>query len=123
MKNLYSKKLINIFTNPKNIGKIKNADATGNYQSPICGDQLKIYLRIKNNKILNAKFETFGCMVSVGVSSAVTEIAKNKTLDQAKKINKQDIIKLIGQVPPVKAHCLNMSIKALKNAIQNFEKK
>ncbi|MFH1392576.1 MAG: iron-sulfur cluster assembly scaffold protein [bacterium] len=123
MSQLYSKKLIDIFTNPKNIGKLKNSNAVGAYQSPVCGDMLTIYLKIKNNKIINASFETFGCMVSVGVSSIVTELAKNKTLDQALKITKKDVAQAIGQIPPVKEHCLEMSIQALKNAIQNFKHK
>jgi len=123
MSHLYSKNLIKLFTNPKNIGKIENADAIGSFQSPVCGDTVTIFLKIKNNKILNASFETFGCMVSMAISSVVTEIAKNKTLEQANKITKKDIIKAVGEVPPVKAHCINMTIKALKNAIQNFRKK
>jgi len=123
MSELYSKRLIEVFTHPKNVGKLKNADAVGTYQSPVCGDMLTIYLKIKDNKIIDASFETFGCMVSVAISSVVTEWAKNKTLEQASKITKKDIIKAIGEIPPVKEHCLEMSIQALKNAIQNFRKK
>ena len=123
MNQLYSQKLIDVFTHPKNVGKLENADAVGNYQSPVCGDMLTVYLKIKNNKILDAKFETFGCMVSVAISSVVTEWAKNKTLAEAEKITKKDIKEAIGEVPPVKEHCLEMSIQALKNAIQDFRTK
>ena len=123
MSESYSKKLIEVFTHPKNVGKLKNADAVGNYQSPVCGDMLTVYLIIKDDKIINASFETFGCMVSVAISSVVTEWAKNKTLEQAEKITEKDIIQAIGEVPPVKAHCLDMTIQALKNAIQNFKAK
>jgi len=120
---LYSKKLIEVFTNPKNVGKMKNPSAKGTYQSPVCGDMLTIYIKVQDNKIIDCSFETWGCMVSVGISSAVTEFAKGKSLDQAKKITKTDLEKIIGQTPPVKAHCVQMSIKALKTAIQNFKKK
>lgn len=123
MSELYSEKLIEVFTHPKNVGKMQNPSSVGNYQSPVCGDMLTIYLKIKNNKIIDASFETFGCMVSVAISSVVTEWARNKTLEQAEKINKQDIIQAVGEVPPVKEHCLEMSIRALKNAIQDFRKK
>lgn len=123
MNQIYSQKLIDVFTHPKNVGKMENPDAIGVYQSPVCGDMLTVYLKIKHNKILDAKFETFGCMVSVAISSVVTEWAKNKTLDQAEKITEKDITQAIGEVPPVKKHCLEMTIQALKNAIQDFRKK
>lgn len=122
MQSFYSKKLIDVFTNPKNIGKMKNPDGIGTYQSPVCGDMLTIYIKVKNNKIIDSSFETWGCMVSVGISSAITQIAKGKALAQAVKITKKDLIKIIGQVPPVKAHCVQMSIKALKAAIQDYKK-
>lgn len=123
MSELYSKKLIEVFTHPKNVGKMENPSSVGTYQSPVCGDMLTIYLKVRNGRIADASFETFGCMVSVAISSVVTEWAKNKTLEQAEKITEQDIIQAVGGVPPVKEHCLAMSIQALKNAIQDFRKK
>lgn len=123
MSELYSKKLIEVFTHPKNVGKMENPSSVGTYQSPVCGDMLTIYLKVRNGRIADASFETFGCMVSVAISSVVTEWAKNKTLEQAEKITEQDIIQAVGGVPPVKEHCLAMSIQSLKNAIQDFRKK
>lgn len=122
MSQLYSKKLIEIFTNPKNVGKLSNPDGIGKYQSPVCGDMLTIYIKVRNNKIFDISFETFGCMASVGISSAITQIAKGKTLNQALKINNKDIEKFIGQIPPVKSHCADMSLKALRRAIKNYIK-
>ncbi|MAG44393.1 iron-sulfur cluster assembly scaffold protein [bacterium] len=123
MSQLYSKKLIEIFTNPKNVGKLSNANGIGKYQSPVCGDMLTIYIKVRNNKISDISFETFGCMASVGISSAITQIAKGKTLDQALKITNKDIKDFIGQIPPVKSHCADMSLIALQKAIQDFKKK
>jgi len=116
----YSKKLINAFTNPKNIGKMKNPTVQATYQSPVCGDALTIYLKVKNNKIIKASFQTWGCMVATGTGSLICQLATGKTIAQAKKINKKDIEQAIGQIPPIKQHCLDMALKTLNQAIDKY---
>ncbi|MDD4271941.1 MAG: iron-sulfur cluster assembly scaffold protein, partial [Patescibacteria group bacterium] len=103
----YSKKVIEHFKNPHNQGRIKNADAIGQVGNPSCGDVMKIYLKIGKNKkgvdaIKDIKFETLGCAAAISVSSALTDRAKGMTLDQALKIKKDDIVKDLGGLPPVK---------------------
>jgi len=118
----YTKQLINHFQNPRNQGVIKDADAIGEVGNIKCGDIMKIYLKLGKNKkgekiIKDIKFETLGCAAAIAASSALTELAKGKTLEQALKINKEDIIKVFGEVPPIKAHCSILAQEGLKKAI------
>ncbi|RLC36165.1 iron-sulfur cluster assembly scaffold protein [Candidatus Falkowbacteria bacterium] len=137
----YSKKVINHFKNPKNQGIIKKADAIGEKGNPVCGDVMKIYLKIgvqENKKthstgsgqakkqeyyIKDIKFETLGCVAAIAVSSALTEVVKGKTLDYALKINKNTIVKKLGGLPDVKIHCSMLGIEALREAINKFKNK
>lgn len=128
---IYSKKVIEHFQKPRNQGKIKNADAVGQAGNPVCGDMMKIYLRIgkkqktKNKKqdliIKDIKFETLGCAAAIAVSSALTDIAKGKTLDEASKITKDDIVKNLGGLPPLKIHCSMLGLEALHKAIKDYQ--
>ena len=126
----YSKKVIEHFRNPHNQGVIKNADAVGKVGNPVCGDILKIYLKIgrkqkaKNKKqdyIKDIKFETLGCAAAIAVSSVLTDRAKGKTLDQALKIKKDDIVKDLGGLPLMKIHCSMLGVDALRMAIENYK--
>lgn len=117
---MYSKQVIKHFKNPKNQGKIKNADAVGQVGNPICGDIMKIYLKVKDKKVQDVKFETLGCGAAIACSSVVTEEAKGKTLDKALKLNKDIILKKLGGLPKHKIHCSMLSIQALKKAINNY---
>lgn len=117
---MYSKKVIDNFKNPKNQGVIKNADAVGQVGNPVCGDIMKIYLKIKENKIQDIKFETLGCGAAIACSSVVTEVAKGKKLEDAMKIDKNVILKKLGGLPEPKIHCSMLSIEALKKAINNY---
>ncbi|MCK4554827.1 iron-sulfur cluster assembly scaffold protein [Candidatus Parcubacteria bacterium] len=119
----YSKKVIEHFKNPHNQGKIKNADAVGKVGNPICGDILKIYLKIKNNVIKDIKFETLGCAAAIAVSSVLTDRAKGKILDEALKIKKDDIVKDLGGLPEIKIHCSMLGVDALQQAIKNYKNK
>ena len=124
----YSKKVIEHFKNPHNQGSFKNADAVGQVGNPTCGDVMKIYLRIgengKKEKIIkDIKFETLGCAAAISVSSALTDRAKGLTLAEALKIKKDDIVKDLGGLPPVKVHCSMLGVEALHQAIEKYNKK
>jgi len=129
----YSNKVINHFKNPKNQGVIKDADAIGEEGNPVCGDVMKIYLKIGLKKaqkglkgqevgfIEDIKFETLGCAAAIAVSSALTQMAKGKTLEEALKIKKDDIVESLGGLPPAKVHCSMLGVDALKKAIGNYK--
>jgi nitrogen fixation NifU-like protein len=118
----YSKKVMGHFLHPKNMGKMKNPDATGKAGNPICGDQLELYIKVKDNKIKEIKFRTLGCAAAIAVSSVLTEMAKGKTLDEAEKISGQDIVKELGGLPQVKFHCSLLAHEALRDAIKKYRK-
>lgn len=120
---LYSKKVMEHFKNPQNLGEIKNADAVGQVGNPICGDIMRLYLKIKDNKIKDISFETLGCGAAIACSSMVTQEAKGKTLDKALKIDKDIILKKLGGLPKQKIHCSMLAIEALKKAIENYKEK
>lgn len=124
--NNYSKKVIENFLKPKNIGEIKNPDGVGKVGNPICGDILWIYIKIGKNKknqeiIKDIKFKTFGCSTAIATASMVTQLAKKKQLKDAKKISEKDIFDSLGGLPSIKKHCSNLASKALKEAIKNWE--
>lgn len=118
----YSDTVKEHFKNPKNVGEIENASAVGEAGSLACGDQLKLYLKIENNKITDAKFQTFGCGSAVASSSILTEMIIGKTVDEAKKITNKQIVELLGGLPPAKVHCSVMGKEALDDALKNWEK-
>ncbi|MFH0819194.1 MAG: Fe-S cluster assembly scaffold protein NifU [Patescibacteria group bacterium] len=120
---MYSKKLMNHFRKPHNMGKIKNADGVGEVGNPVCGDIMRIYIKVKSDKITDIKFETLGCPAAIGTSSMVTDLAKGKTLDQAIKITNQDVAKSLGGLPAIKMHCSNLAADALVQAIKNYRNK
>jgi len=109
------------FKNPKNVGEIENADAVGVAGSLACGDQLKLFLKIDNGKITDAKFQTFGCGSAVASSSILTEMVIGKTVEEAKQITNKDIADLLGGLPPAKLHCSVMGYEALEDALKGYE--
>jgi len=124
----YSKKVIEHFKNPHNQGSIKNADAVGQVGNISCGDVMKIYLKISENKkgeniIKDIKFETLGCAAAISVSSALTVMVKGETLAKALKVTKDQIVKNLGGLPPVKVHCSMLGVEALRQAIEKYNKK
>lgn len=123
MANQYSDKLLDHFFHPRNMGKIENADGVGVVGNPNCGDVLKLYLKIENNKISDIKFETLGCAAAIGVSSVLTEMVKGKTIEEALKVKNSDIVKELGGVPPIKIHCSVLGEQALKKAIEDWQSK
>lgn len=117
----YSKKVIEHFTRPKNQGTIKNPSGIGIVGNPVCGDLMKIYIKIKADKIEDIKFETLGCASAIATSSMITELAKGKTLKEAKKISRNDVAEALEGLPPIKMHCSNLAADGLKEAIKNYE--
>jgi nitrogen fixation NifU-like protein len=120
---MYSKKVMEHFTNPRNVGEIPDADGIGEQGNPVCGDAMKIFIKVKDNKIVDAKFQTFGCGASIAVSSMVTEMVKGKTIDEALKISKETVASALDGLPPQKMHCSNLGADALHKAIEAYRKK
>ena len=120
---IYSKKVMKHFLKPKNVGQIKNPDAIGINKNDRCGDVMKIYLKIKNNKIKDIKFQTLGCPAAIAASDILCELVKGKTLEQAEKINERKITKKLGGLPLFKVHCSVLGAKTLKKAILDYKKK
>lgn len=116
----YSEKVMDHYRNPRNVGSIDNADAVGVAGSLTCGDQLKIYLKIENNIVTDAKFQTFGCGSAVASSSILTEMIIGKTVDEVRKITNKDIADELGGLPPEKMHCSVMGYEALEDALKHY---
>ena len=121
----YSPKLMKRFLNPKNFGEIKNASAVGKVGNPVCGDIMWMYIKVdeKTKRIKNIKFKTFGCAAAIASTDALSEIAKGKTIEEAKKLTMTDVKNVLEKMPNIKLHCSIMSIQALRKAIKEYEKK
>jgi nitrogen fixation NifU-like protein len=120
---MYSKKVMEHFLHPRNVGEIKNADGVGTVGNPVCGDLMTFYIKIKDNKLKTVKFKTFGCVAAIAVASIVSEMAEGKTIEQAMKITNKMVAKKLGGLPPKKFHCSNLGADALHKAIENYREK
>ena len=120
---MYSEKVMDHFRNPRNVGEIPDADGVGSVGNPVCGDMMTISIKVKENKIADIKFKTFGCGAAVATSSMITELAKGKNLDDAMIITREDVADSLGGLPPVKMHCSNLAADALKEAIKDYRGK
>ncbi len=120
---MYSEKVMDHFTNPRNVGEIPDADGVGTEGNPTCGDVMKISIKVEKGRIVDAKFKTFGCGAAIAVSSMVTEMVKGKTLDEALAISKEAVANELGGLPPQKMHCSNLGADALKKAIEDYRSK
>ncbi|MBW2986184.1 Fe-S cluster assembly scaffold protein NifU [Candidatus Woesearchaeota archaeon] len=118
---MYSEKVIDHFKNPHNVGKIDDADGTGVVGNRACGDVMKLYIKIEDNKIVDIKFETMGCAAAIATSSIITDLAKGKTIEEALKITKDNIVEELEGLPPVKVHCSLLAIDALHAAIKDYK--
>ncbi len=118
---LYSKKVMEHFQNPRNVGVIKNADGVAEIGNPVCGDLVTFYIKVKDNRIEDIKFQTLGCGAAIAVSSIVTEMAKGRTIEEARKITNVDAVKELGGLPKHKFHCSNLGASALQAAIDDYQ--
>jgi nitrogen fixation NifU-like protein len=116
----YNETVMDHFMNPRNVGVIENPDGYGKVGNPVCGDLMEIFINVKDDRIDDIKFRTFGCGSAIAVSSMVTEMAKGKTLDEAIKITRNDVAEELGGLPPQKMHCSNLGADALHAAIKDY---
>jgi len=123
MSNGYNEKVIEVFSNPKNVGKIDNADGVGTVGNATCGDIMKIYLKIENNIIVDAKFQTFGCAAAIATSSTATEMIIGKTIDEAERLTNADVVENLGGLPAQKMHCSVLAEEAIREAIKDYRAK
>lgn len=119
----YSAKVMDHFMNPRNMGEIPDADAIGEVGNPACGDMMRLYLKIQDGVIVDAKFKTFGCGAAIASSSMTTELLKGKSLKEAKALTNQAISEALDGLPPVKIHCSVMTEEAVKTALEDYYKK
>jgi nitrogen fixation NifU-like protein len=119
----YSEKVMDHFKNPRNVGDIPDADGIGNVGNPVCGDIMRLYIKVKDEKIVDAKFKTFGCGAAIATSSMVTELVKGKTIDEALKVSNRAVAEALGGLPKIKMHCSVLAEEALKSAIDDYLKK
>jgi len=120
---VYSDKVMDHFMSPRNVGEIENADGVGEVGNPVCGDMMTFYIKVDDNHISDVKYKTFGCGAAIAVSSMVSEMAKGKTLQEAKKITPSLVAKELEGLPKNKYHCSNLGAQALNKAIDNYLKK
>jgi nitrogen fixation NifU-like protein len=119
----YSEIVMDHFANPRNMGDMDDPSAVGNVGNPACGDMMRLYLKIKDGVIVDAKFKTFGCGAAIASSSMLTEMLKGKTLEEAMNISNEEVVNALGGLPQAKIHCSVMAEEALKEAMNNFEDK
>ncbi|MBW1859007.1 MAG: iron-sulfur cluster assembly scaffold protein [Deltaproteobacteria bacterium] len=118
---MYSEKVMEHFSDPKNAGAIENADGVGEVGNPVCGDMMTFYIKVDDDRLTDVKFKTFGCVAAIAVSSMVSEMAKNKTLREAKSITKKAVAEALDGLPKEKMHCSNLGAKALAVVIVRKE--
>lgn len=116
----YNETVMDHFMNPRNVGVIENPDGYGKVGNPVCGDLMEIFINVRDERISDIKFRTFGCGSAIAVSSMVTEMAKGKSLDEAVKITRDDVAGELGGLPPQKLHCSNLGADALHAAIKDY---
>jgi FeS cluster assembly scaffold protein NifU len=120
----YSEKVLDHFRKPRNVGTLEGEDVVvGRVGNPVCGDLMEFYVKVKDDRIEDIKFKTFGCGSAIATASMITELAKGKSIDEALKITRQDVADELDGLPPIKMHCSNLAADALKNALQNYKNK
>ncbi|HEX9896137.1 MAG TPA: Fe-S cluster assembly scaffold protein NifU [Dehalococcoidales bacterium] len=120
---IYSEKVMEHFMHPRNVGEIENADGIGEEGNPVCGDMMTFYIKVKDNRLEDVKFKTFGCGAAIAVSSMVSEMAKGKTIDEALKITPRSVADMLEGLPKNKFHCSNLGAQALHKAIEDYRNK
>jgi len=117
---VYSEKVMEHFMNPRNVGEIENADGVGEVGNPVCGDMMTFYIKVKDDRLEDVKFKTFGCGAAIAVSSMVSEMAKGRTLAEAMKITPKSVADKLEGLPKQKFHCSNLGAQALHKAIEDY---
>lgn len=120
---IYTEKVMEHFQNPRNVGVIKDADGVGEVGNPVCGDMMTFYIKVKDNRLVDIKFQTFGCGAAIAVSSMVSEMAMGKTIEEALKISNKTVAEELGGLPKNKLHCSNLGADALHKAIENYRER
>ena len=120
---MYSEQVMEHFRNPRNVGEIENADGVGKVGNPVCGDIMELSIKVKDGRIDDAKFRTFGCGAAIATSSMVTELVKGKTIEEALEVSNKAVVEALGGLPPVKMHCSVLAEQALRSAIEDYRKK
>ncbi len=115
--------LMEHFLHPRNVGKIENADGIGHIGNPMCGDIMDLYIKVEAHKIVDAKFQTYGCAAAIASTSVLTEMIKGKTIDEALRLSNKKIVEILGKMPAHKYHCTILAEQALKSAINDYQKK
>ncbi|MCX6811062.1 MAG: Fe-S cluster assembly scaffold protein NifU [Candidatus Berkelbacteria bacterium] len=123
MDNLYSEKVMDHFRNPRNLGEIADADGVGTVGNPNCGDVMKIYIKVEDDKIADIKFQTLGCGAAIASSSIATELVKGKSIEEALKLTSKEIAEQMGKFPPAKYHCSILAEEGIRSAIADFKRK
>jgi nitrogen fixation NifU-like protein len=119
----YSEKVMEHFRNPRNVGEIAQPDGVGHVGNPVCGDIMELYIKVKDDIIVDAKFKTFGCGAAIATSSMVTELVKGKSITEALSISNRAVAEALGGLPPIKMHCSVLAEQALKSAIDDYLKR
>lgn len=117
---MYSERVMDHFQNPRNVGEIPDADGIGTVGNPVCGDVMRLYIKVKDGIISDAKFKTFGCGAAIATSSMVTEMVKGKSIEEALKISNKAVAEALDGLPPIKMHCSVLAEEALKAAIDDY---
>ena len=120
---MYSEQVMEHFRNPRNVGAIEDADGVGKVGNPVCGDIMELTIKVKDGRIEDAKFRTFGCGAAIATSSMVTELVKGKTIDEALEVSNKAVAEALGGLPPVKMHCSVLAEQALRSAIEDYRSK
>lgn len=123
MQGAYSEKVMEHFQHPRNVGEIPNANGIGNVGNPVCGDIMKLYIKVENDIITDAKFKTFGCGAAIATSSMVTELVKGKSIKEALAVSNHAVVEALGGLPPIKMHCSVLAEDALRSALKDYLEK
>ena len=120
---MYSEKVVEFFMHPRNVGRLDPADGVGEVGNPRCGDVMKIYIQVRDNRIDDIRFETFGCAAATATSSMITEMVKGKTLEEALEVSNEDVLDALGGLPPEKIHCSLLAEEGIRAAVEDYRKR